>query len=240
MFDISLRFKVGLCPTDAGILMKNKLLIVDDHAVIREGLAFLINNQPDFEVVGEAGTVTDAVTKAVALRPDLVLMDVGLPDGTGMEATKSILAQCPEINIIMLTIHDADEILLEAIRSGAKGYLMKNTTARNLIDSLRALTRGEVAISTEMTGRIMEELANEKKSLREESTVIDQLTTRELEILGEISNGATNKEIAERLFISVNTVKNHVHEILEKLEVKNRREAGLLAIRHGLKKNLLQ
>jgi len=157
-----------------------------------------------------------------------------------MDATKAILAQCPEINIIMLTIHDADEILLEAIRSGAKGYLMKNTTARNLIDSLRALTRGEVAISTEMTGRIMAELANEKKSLREESAVIDQLTARELEILREISNGATNKEIAEHLFISVNTVKNHVHEILEKLKVKNRREAGLLAIRHGLKKNMLQ
>ena len=140
----------------------------------------------------------------------------------------------------MLTIHDADEILLEAIRSGARGYLMKNTTARNLIDSLRALTLGEVAVSKEMTERIMVELVNEKKSLREETVVINQLTARELEILREISSGATNKEIAERLFISVNAVKKHIHEILGKLQVKNRREAGLFAIRHGLKKNTLQ
>ena len=216
--------------------MKNKLLIVDDHTLIREGLSFLINNQPDFEVVGETGSVTDAVAKAVSLRPDFILMDVGLPDGTGMDATKAILAQCPEINIIMLTIHDADEILLEAIRSGARGYLMKNTTARNLLDSLRALTRGEVAVSKEMTERIMTELVNEKKSLREETVVIDQLTAQELEILREISNGATNKEIAEHLLVSANAVKKHVHEILDKLKVSNRREAGLFAIRHGLKK----
>ena len=237
---IFIKFKAGSFPPDVGITMKNKLLIVDDHTLIREGLSFLINNQPDFEVVGEAGTVTDAVAKAISLRPDLVLMDVGLPDGTGMDATKAILAQCPEINIIMLTIHDADEILLEAIRSGARGYLMKNTTARNLIDSLRALTLGEVAVSKEMTERIMVELVNEKKSLREETVVINQLTARELEILREISSGATNKEIAERLFISVNAVKKHIHEILGKLQVKNRREAGLFAIRHGLKKNTLQ
>jgi len=216
--------------------MKNRLLIVDDHVVLREALSDFLSHQPDFEVVGEAGTVNEAVTKAIELEPDMILMDVGLPDGSGVEATRNILTQRPDIKIMMLTINDSDETLLDAIRSGAKGYLMKNTTSNSLIASLRALGRGEVALSREMTGRVMAGLANGKDSSRATNSVADQLTSRELEVLREVSSGATNKEIAEHLFISVNTVKNHVHDILEKLELKNRREAALLAIRHGLHK----
>jgi DNA-binding NarL/FixJ family response regulator len=214
---------------------KIKLLIVDDHVVLRDGLVSLFTPQPDFEVVGEAGTVSEAVTKACDLEPDLVLMDIGLPDGSGVEATKAILARRPDTDIVILTLYDSDELLMDAIRSGAKGYLLKTTPAARVIASLRALVRGEPALSPRMTGRVMAGLASEKHPTDEEKiSAIDHLTARELEVLGEISKGATNKEIAERLFISVNTVKNHVHEILNKLELKNRREAASFAIRHEL------
>jgi len=214
-----------------------KLLIVDDHVILREGLTSLLGTQPDFEVVGEAGTASEAVTKACELKPDIVLMDIGLPDGSGVDATRAILAERPETNIVMLTILDSDNMLLEAIRSGAKGYLLKNTTAVNLIRSLRALGRGEVALSRQMTGRIVAGLASEDHSSQERDAVLNQLTRREVEILRKVSSGASNQEIAEQLFISVNTVKNHVHDILAKLELKNRREATLFAIQHGLNKS---
>jgi len=215
---------------------KIKLLIVDDHVILRDGLVSLFSPQPDFEVVGEAGTLGEAVIKACELKPDLVLMDIGLPDGSGVEATKEILAQRPETDIVMLTLHDSDELLLAAIRSGAKGYLLKTTPAAQVITSLRALERGEAPLSPQMIGHILAELASEKPPSYENNPVVQKLTTRELEVLREVANGATNREIAHRLFISVNTVKNHVHEILNKLEVKNRREATFFAIRHGLNK----
>lgn len=213
-----------------------KLLIVDDHVILREGLTSLLGTQPDFEVVGEVGTASEAVTKACELKPDIVLMDIGLPDGSGVDATRAILAEQPDTKIVMLTILDSDNTLLEAIRSGAKGYLLKSTTAINLIRSLRSLGRGEVALSREMTGRILAGLANEDHASQEREAALSQLTSREVEILRKVSSGASNKEIAEQLFISVNTVKNHVHDILAKLEVKNRREASLFAIHHGLNK----
>lgn len=213
---------------------KIKLLIVDDHVVLRDGLVSLISPQPDFEVVGEAGTLSEAVTQACELKPDMVLMDIGLPDGNGVDATKTILAQRPETNIVILTLHDSDELLMDAIRSGAKGYLLKSAPAAEVIASLRALARGEPALSRQMTGRVLAGLASEKHPPHEQSPAIEQLTPRELEVLNELSKGATNGEIAERLYISVNTVKNHVHEILNKLDLNNRREAASFAIRHGL------
>ncbi len=215
---------------------KIKLLIVDDHVVLRDGLVSLFNPQPDFEVVGEAGTVREAVDRACELEPDLVLMDIGLPDGSGVDATREILAHRPNTNIVILTLHDTDELLMDAVRSGAKGYLLKSAPAAEVIASLRALERGEPALSRQMTGRVLAELAGEKHSAHEDSSALEQLTPRELEVLGELSKGATNGKIAEHLFISVNTVKNHVHEILRKLDLKNRREATRFAIQHGLNK----
>jgi len=215
---------------------KTKILIVDDHTVLREGLTSLLNSQPDFEVVGNVGTVNDAIAAACNLNPNLILMDIGLPDGTGVDATKAILAKRPNTDIVMLTIHDSDEMLFDAMRSGAKGYLMKNTSMNNLISSLRSLERGEAAISRKMTRRILSGLVNDQDT-RPGDDAIQQLTAREVEILAEVSSGATNKEIAERLFISVNTVKNHIHDILRKLDLKNRREARMFAIRNGIKKS---
>jgi len=217
-------------------MKKIKLLIVDDHVVLRDGLVSLFSPQPDFEVVGEAGTVSDAVKKACELEPDLVLMDISLPDGSGVDATREILAHRPETYIVILTLHDSDELLMDAVHSDAKGYLLKSAPAAEVIASLRALDRGEPALSRQMTGRVLAGLAEEKNFVQEDNSAIDQLTPRELEVLGELSKGASNGEIAEYLFISVNTVKNHVHEILRKLELKNRREATQFAIQHGLNK----
>lgn len=219
---------------------KIKLLIVDDHVILRDGLVSLFDPQPDFDVVGVAGAVSEAVEKALKLEPDLILMDIGLPDGTGVDATKAILARLPKIDIVILTLHDSDELLMDTIRSGAKGYLLKTTPAAQVIASLRALERGEPALSRQMTGRVLSGLVKEKHTSEEVELALNQLTTRELEVLSEISKGATNSEIAERLYISVNTVKNHVHEILSKLELKNRREAALLAHRQGLNKHTIE
>lgn len=124
---------------------KIKLLIVDDHIILRAGLISLFSPLPDFEVVGDAGTLSEAVTKACELKPDLVLMDIGLPDGSGVDATKEILTHRPETDVVMLTLHDSDELLMEALRSGAKGYLLKSTSAAQVIASLRGLEQGEAA-----------------------------------------------------------------------------------------------
>jgi len=218
--------------------LKTRLLIVDDHVIMRDGLASIFNLQPDFEVVGEAGTSNEAIARADELKPDVVLMDIGLPDGNGVGATRAILAKNPDIDIVVLTLHDSDEIMLEAIRNGAKGYLLKNTPAIKLIAALRALKNGEAALSRQMTSRLIEEFAGGKRNPQSKDTEIGQLTAREMEILREISSGASNQEIADQLFISVNTVKNHVHDILKKLNVRNRREATLVAVRHGLDKML--
>lgn len=212
-----------------------RLLIVDDHIILREGLVSLLGPQPDFEVVGEAGSVQEAVLIAQKLEPDLVLMDYGLPDGTGTEATEAILSKKPDTKIVFLTIHDEDDELFAAIRSGAKGYLLKNVPVSKMLDALRGLACGEAPISREMTSRILEEFAKSENGYQD-GTALSQLTPRERDVLREISTGASNREIAERLFISVNTVKVHVHNLLEKLELRDRRELAEYAAQHRLNK----
>lgn len=213
------------------MVKKTKILIVDDHAIIREGLISLFKPQPDFEVVGEVGTMREAITKAIELRPDLVLMDISLPDGSGVEATRAILAQRPETKIVMLTVHESDELLFDAIRSGAKGYVLKNTPVTNLIASLRALDKGEAAISRAMAGSLVEEFSRMGKLTSHGGEDLENLTQRELDVLELLSTGATNRQIADRLVISENTVKNHVSSILKKLNLRNRREVAKFARR---------
>lgn len=210
-----------------------RVLIVDDHVLFREGLKNLIENQPDFEVIAEAGTVHDAIDLALELSPDLVLMDIGLPDGDGLVAVKEILSGNPEIKVVMLTIHEADDLLFTAIHYGARGYLLKNTPIHDLLTSLRALERGEAALSRTMTRRILDEFSRLGKTTASAKTGFETLTPREIDVLEEISTGATNKEIADRLVISENTVKIHVHNILEKLNFDSRYEAAKFARRHG-------
>lgn len=211
-----------------------RVLIVDDHILFREGLVGLLRSQQDIQVVGECGTVCEAIEKARELKPQVILMDFSLPDGTGLDATRAILAELPETKIIFLTVHDNDEQMIAAIRSGAKGYLLKNLSVNKLLASLRALERGEAAISRTMMARVMEEFAQSTPQPKNEPSPLIGLTSREIEVLQELTDSITNQEIAARLFISENTVKNHIHNILEKLELHNRREAIEFARKHGL------
>jgi len=212
-----------------------KILVVDDHDLFREGLVSLLSKDKFFDIVGQAGTVHEAIDLTRKLHPDLVLMDFSLPDGDGAEATTAILAEQPTCNIVFLTMHDADENLFAAIHSGAKGYLLKNVPGAKLVESLKAIEKGEAVISGKMTMRILEEFSqNYSNSKGEARNAYKVLSTRELEILREIARGASNSEIAAKLFLSVNTVKHHIHNILSKLCLKNRREATLYAQQSGL------
>jgi len=208
------------------------VLIVDDHVLFREGLVSLLDADPAFKVVGQAGSVCESIELACKLKPELILMDFSLPDGDGSEASAAILAKNPETKIVFLTMYDADEKLFAAIRSGAKGYLLKNTPVQKLLDSLRSLAIGEAAISPSMTMRILEEFSH--STTYDHNQPLVNLSPRELDILREMTGGASNTEIASRLYISVNTVKHHIHSILAKLELKNRREAINYARKHGL------
>ena len=211
-----------------------RVLIVDDHILFREGLAGLLRSQTDMEVCGECGTVREAISLAAQEKPRVILMDFSLPDGTGLEATRAILAVLPSTQIIFLTVHDNDERLISAMRAGAKGYLLKNLSVSKLLASLRALERGEAAISRIMMARILDEFAQSTPTGVSAPSPLVELTSREIEVLQELADGITNQEIAKRLFISENTVKNHIHNILEKLNLGNRREAIVFARKNGL------
>ena len=201
-----------------------RILLVEDHILFQESLGRLLDAQPDISVLGGATSVLEAVVKARQLKPDIILMDFTLPDGTGVEATQAILAEQPAIKIIFLTIHEEDERIFEAIRHGALGYLPKNVTSSRLLAYLRGLEQGEVAIQPEFTARILKEFAHlpPREDVTAESAL--RLTARQREILRELKTGATNRQIAARLVISEQTVKNHVSRVLKKLNVKSRHE----------------
>ena len=201
-----------------------RILLVEDHILFQESLGRLLDAQPDISVLGGATSVLEAVVKARQLKPDVILMDFTLPDGTGVEATQAILAEQPAIKIIFLTIHEEDERIFEAIRHGAVGYLPKNVTSSRLLAYLRGLEQGEVAIQPEFTARILKEFAHlpARENVNGEATA--RLTPRQREILRELKTGATNRQIAARLVISEQTVKNHVSRVLKKLNIKSRHE----------------
>jgi two-component system NarL family response regulator len=207
--------------------------VVDDHILFREGLVAIIRSEPDIEVVGQAGTVREAVELVVLLKPDIVLMDFALPDGTGVDATRAIMKEDGKCKIVFLTMSEEDEKLFSAVRSGAKGYLLKNMHPAKLVATIRSVYDGESALSRSMTLRLMEELARTKEPVH---TGDPTLTRRELEILRELAAGFSNSEIADRLVISENTVKYHVHSILDKLGLSDRREAAEYARSHGIVK----
>ena len=205
-----------------------RILVVDDHILFRQGLVSLLDKQPDFTVIGEAGAVADAIHLADRLKPEIILMDYSLPDGSGADATRAILHHRPEIQVIFLTIYEDDEYLFESIRSGAKGYLLKNTPVKDLLASLRALQRDEAAISRQMMSRVLDEFARASEAGPANGLVVhpalEGLTRREQEVLLAAASGASNDEIGRSLVISTNTVKNHIHNILGKLGLRNRRE----------------
>jgi DNA-binding NarL/FixJ family response regulator len=203
---------------------------VDDHTLMREGLAHILAAQPDIEVVGEAGDGLEAVVKARELVPDLILMDIAMPGCDGLEATRLIKQELPAVTIVMLTVRDEEEKLFEAIKSGAQGYLLKNIRAREMLEMLRGVVRGEAAITPVLAGRMLEEFRrlSQQASMAPGEEMVD-LTRREREVLTRVAQGATDKEIADALCISLHTVKSHMRNILAKLHVKSRREAARYA-----------
>jgi DNA-binding NarL/FixJ family response regulator len=185
--------------------------------------------------VGQAGTVKEGVERAFHHRPDIILMDFSLPDGTGLDATRIILEKLPGCKIIFLTVFETDENLLMAIRLGAKGYMLKNVSSSSLISSLQALAHGEIAMSRKMMSKVLE--YSRTTPLPPSNNLISKLSPREIDILCELQDGMSNMDIAQKLFLSENTVKHHIHSILEKLDVENRRQAGEIARQMEVKKN---
>ena len=214
---------------------KIRVLLVDDHLLFREGLRNILKSQPDFEVIGEASDGLEAIIKAEELSPDLILMDVTMPVCDGLEATQRIKTDLPEVTIVMLTVNDDDEKVFEAIRNGAQGYLLKSIGSREMLASIKGAVRGEAAITRSMGGRMLDEFRRVSQhgvDLPDENLV--SLTIREREVLKLVANGATNKEIAISLHVSIHTVKSHMRKILAKLHLKKRQEAVLYANREGL------
>lgn len=210
-----------------------RILLVDDHALFRDGVASLLAEQEDFEVVGQAEDGEEALEKARALEPDLILMDIYMPRGDGLTATRRIKEEMPSIKIVMLTISDEDQKLFEAVKSGADGYLLKKMRAQEFLEMLRGVSRGEAPISRTMAAKILAEFS--RQASREAASAPGvQLTSRERDVLELLTKGATNKEIATVLGISENTVKNRLKSILAKLHLENRVQAVAYALEKGL------
>jgi DNA-binding NarL/FixJ family response regulator len=206
-----------------------RLLLVDDHALFREGLVSLLTYQDDFTVVGEAEDAESALTQARVLEPDIVLMDIELPGEDGVRATQRLNQDMPKITVVMLTVRDDSETLFEAIKAGAQGYLVKNVRSRELLEQLRGVARGDAAISRRLAARILEEV----RGLSEPFGPEEDLTARELEVLELVVARLTNLQIAERLVVSEHTVKNHMKSILAKLHLQNRHEAAAYGVARG-------
>lgn len=212
-----------------------RILLVDDHALFREGLAGIISSQADMEVIGEANDGLEGIVMARELHPDLVLMDIQMPGCDGIEATQKIVEEFPEVLVVILTVRDDDEKLFSAVKSGAKGYLLKNIHSREMLEMLRGAMRGEAAISPSMAGYLMEEFRRMSRQMPPE--VEDEsaaLTAREQEVLQHVFLEESDKEIAYALNISLHTVKSHIRNILAKFQVSSRREAARLARHKGI------
>lgn len=216
---------------------KTTVLLVDDHALFREGLAALLSTQEGIEIVGEAASGEEALEKARELLPDVILMDILMPGMGGLDATRKIKEEMPHTRIVMLTVSEEEDDLFEAIKAGAEGYLLKTVKSRDLIDMLLGVLRGEAAVSRVIARKLWEEFAEQAKKQETPSLLAPpNLTRREMEVLRLLSEGLPDKAIASRLGISQRTVKNHVHNILEKLQLQNRVQAAAYALRQGLVK----
>ncbi len=206
-----------------------RVMVVDDHPLFREGIVSVINAQVDMEVVAEASDGLEALIKARSLRPDVVLMDISMPGCDGLEGTRLLLREQPEARIVMLTVRDDDDKLFEAIKSGAQGYLLKTLRSHELVEMLRAVQRGEAAISPRVATLMLDEVKRTGE-LADRNAVQSQidhdLTPREQEVLALAAQGAADREIAEKLVVSLYTVKAHMRSILNKLQVKSRHEAA--------------
>ena len=211
-----------------------RVLIVDDHALFRRGLELVLAVEPDLEVVGEAADGIEAIDMAAELAPDVVLMDVRMPGVGGIEATRRIRTEQPMTKVVMLTVSEDEEDLFDAIRAGATGYLLKELSIEEVADTVRAVARGQALVSPSMAAKLLTEFNLLSRRVAEQHGDAPRLTDRELEVLRLVAKGMSNKEIASELVIAENTVKNHVRNILEKLELRTRMEAAMYAVREKL------
>jgi len=212
---------------------KQRILLVDDHEVVRLGLKALLERHQNFEVVAEAGTARDAVERVEEFSPDVVVMDIRLPGGSGIEACAEISARFPNSKVIMLTSYAEDEMLFSAIRAGAAGYVLKQIGGEDLVHAIEAVSRGEALLDPAVTQRVFQEVRKAAKD--EEASAFSALTQQEKHVLLLVSEGKTNREIAKALFLGEGTVRNYVSSILSKLGVSNRAEAAAFAVEHNLR-----
>ena len=212
-----------------------RVLIADDHRVVREGLTAIMRESGDLEVLGEARDGQEAVEKARELQPDVILMDVSMPRMSGVEATRAIKRESPHIGIVALTMYDEEKYIFDLVRAGATGYLLKDSDSAQIISAIRSIYKGESLIHPSVASKILAEfsLLSEGKGKKQARTEHD-LTEREITVLRLVADGKTNKEIANELNLSEKTVKNHVRNIFHKLQVYDRTQAAILAIRKGL------
>lgn len=211
-----------------------RVLLVDDHTLFREGLEMIISNQPDMVVVGQASDGLEGVIKALELKPDLILMDIQMPVMDGIEATRRIKQDLPETTIVMLTVRDDEEKLFEAIKNGAQGYLLKKMHSAELLSLTHRALAGEVAIPARLAGQMLDEFRRLSRIAPRQKDDLAQLSPRELEVLNLVAEGKSDKEIAQMLSLSINTIKTHLRNILSKLQVGNRKEAARVAKTKGL------
>jgi len=214
-------------------MKKQRILLVDDHEVVRLGLKSLLERRPQFDVVGEAGSAREALEKTASLQPDVVVMDIRLPGTSGIEACEQIVAQHPNTKVIMLTSYAEDEMLFSAIRAGASGYILKQIGSEDLVKALESVGRGEGLLDPAVTQRVFQEVRRAVKE--EEASAFSHLSQQEKHVLLLVSEGKTNREIAKTLFLGEGTVRNYVSSILAKLNVSNRAEAAAYAVEHSLK-----
>lgn len=217
-------------------MKKQRIILVDDHEVVRLGLKSLLERHPQFEVVAEAGTAREALKHVEQYSPDVVVMDIRLPGGSGIDACEKITENYPDTQVIMLTSYAEDEMLFSAIRAGAAGYVLKQIGGDDLVRALEAVSRGEALLDPAVTQRIFQEVRRAAKE--EEASAFADLTQQEKHVLILVSEGKTNREIAKELFLGEGTVRNYVSSILSKLNVSNRAEAAAYAVEHNLRDHL--
>jgi DNA-binding NarL/FixJ family response regulator len=209
-----------------------RVLIVDDHAIVRSGLLSILSSEDNIKVVGEAADGNEAVAKAAALQPDIILMDIQMPRCTGLEALPIIRGNSPDSKILILTVSAEEQDLFTALKFGAQGYLLKGSSVNEVINAIRRLALGEVILSPQMAGSLVSEFRQRQNNKDE----ID-LSTREMEVLKLVGDGLTNSEIAEKLFLGESTVRTYLSRILDKLHLRNRAAAVAFATRRGLASN---
>ena len=212
-----------------------RVLVCDDHALFRRGLQMVLEQEDDLELVGEASDGVEVVTKAQELMPDVILMDVRMPKRSGIEAATEIKETLPHVKILMLTISDEEADLYEAIKAGASGYLLKEIPIEEVADAIRSVWAGQSRISPSMASKLLSEFAAMSKASEDKPQMpAPRLTEREMEVLRLVAQGLNNRDIAKKLFISENTVKNHIRNILEKLHLHSRMEAVVYAVREKM------